>query len=78
MVYKRISDSEIATTMRIPGLTEKVTWQLTEILGGTSVTHKFSQSGVLAELLESSTREVASLRVNRLRQRVARPGAVIS
>jgi hypothetical protein len=78
MVYDRISDSEIATTMRIPGLTERGTWQLTEIPAGTTVTHAFTQSGVLAELLEPSTRDVAGLRVHRLRERIAHPRAVIS
>jgi len=78
LVYDRISDSEVAITIRIPGLTEQGTWQLAKSAGGTTVTHAFTQSGVLAELLEPSTRNVASLRVNRLRERVANPHAVIS
>lgn len=31
LVYDRISDSEIAVTMRIPGLTERGTWSLAEV-----------------------------------------------
>jgi hypothetical protein len=56
----------------------KGTWQLAKSAGGTTVTRAFTQSGVLAELLEPSTRNVASLGVNRLRERVANPHAVIS
>lgn len=78
LVYDRISDSEVAITIRIPGMTEQGTWQLTQGAGGTNVTHAFTQSGMLAQLLESATRDVASLRVNRLRERVAHPHAVIS
>ena len=78
LVYDRISDSEVAITIRIPGLTEQGTWQLARSGGGTTVTHAFTQSGMLAQLLESATRDVASLRVNRLRARVANPRAVIS
>lgn len=78
LVYDRISDSEVAMTMRIPGMTEQGTWQLAESPGGTTVTHAFTQSGMLAQLLESATRDVAGLRVNRLREWVAHPHAVIS
>ena len=78
LVYERINDTEVATTMRIPGLTEVGTWQLAMVPGGTTVTHAFTQSGALAELLEPSTRDVASLRVNWLRERLAHPHAVIS
>lgn len=78
LVYDRISDSEVAITIRIPGLTEQGTWQLAESPSGTTVTHSFTQSGMLAQLLEPATRDVASLRVNRLRERVAHPRAVIS
>ena len=78
LVYDRISDREVAVTIRIPGMTEQGTWQLAESPGGTTVTHAFTQSGALAELLEPSTRNVATLRVNRLRERVAHPHAVIS
>lgn len=78
LVYDRISGSEVAMTIRIPGLTEQGTWRLAESRGGTTVTHAFTQSGVLAEMLEPATRDVASLRVNRLRERVTHPHAAIS
>ena len=71
LVYDRISDREVAMTIQVPGLTERCTWQLDVTPGGTTVTHAFTQSGWLAELLEPSTREAASLRVTRLRKRVA-------
>jgi carbon monoxide dehydrogenase subunit G len=78
LVYDAISEREVAITIRIPGMTEQGTWQLADSPGGTTVTHAFTQSGMLAQLLESATRDVASLRVSRLRERVAHPHAVIS
>lgn len=78
LVYDAISERDVAITIRIPGMTEQGTWQLADSPGGTTVTHAFTQSGMLAQLLESATRDVASLRVSRLRQRVAHPHAVIS
>jgi len=71
LLYDRISDHEVATTTQVPGLAEQGTWQLDVTPGGTTVTHAFTQSGWLAELLEPSTRQDARLRVTRLRRRVA-------
>ena len=78
LVYDAISEREVAITIRIPGMTERGTWALEQSQGGTTVTHAFTQSGMLAHLLESATRDVAGLRVARLAERVAHPHAVIS
>jgi|SRR5664280_2093099 len=78
LVYDAISEREVAITIRIPGMTEQGTWQLEQSPGGTTVTHAFTKSGMLAQLLEPATRDVAGLRVSRLRERVAHPHAVIS
>lgn len=76
LVYDRISDCEVAMTTEVPGLTEQCTWQLDQTPGGTMVTHAFTQSGWLAELLEPSSRDTAGRRVARLRRRVAQAMSV--
>lgn len=71
-VYDRIDRDGVMMTLRIPGWFERGSWDL-QPLGlaatagsATQVTHTFQQSGLLARLFDSATRNVAELRVSRL------------
>jgi len=70
LTYDRISSSGIDMTIRIPGLAEHGTWLLEPAGPRTRVTHEFTQTGSLARALEAGTRNVATLRVTRLRERL--------
>jgi len=71
LVYDQVSSTGIDMTIRIPGLREHGSWRVRADGAATVVTHEFTQHGPLAVLLEPGTRNVADLRVGRLRDRLA-------
>lgn len=70
LTYDHIAPDRIDMTIRIPGLTEVGTWRLAPVPGATLVSHSFTQAGPLAMALRNATRDVATLRLHRLRDRV--------
>lgn len=66
VVYDRIDSGGVTMTLSIPGWREQGVWELQPAGSATQVTHTFQQSGVLAMMFESATRDVAELRVSRL------------
>ena len=69
LVYDRVDPDVLEMTVTVPGLTERASWALGEADGATTVVHEVHQQGPLAEWLEPSTRDVATLRLSRLRDR---------
>ncbi|GLW07478.1 hypothetical protein Misp01_26080 [Microtetraspora sp. NBRC 13810] len=72
--YTKITDRRIDADWRFPGFLENGTWRLRPHGDGTVVTHEFRHQGPMARILSKAYRGVAELRLDRLVQRVARPG----
>jgi hypothetical protein len=70
LVYDRVDADAIEMTVTVPGLTEHSSWRLAAAGEATTVTHELSQRGPLAEWLEPATRDIATLRLTRLLERV--------
>lgn len=69
--YDLIDRDRIETSWQVPGLRETNYWELTATGGhSTTATHGFTQTGPVAKLLRNATREVADLRLARLKERV--------
>lgn len=64
LVYDRVDPDVLEMTVTVPGLTERASWALGEAGGATTVVHEVHQQGPLAEWLEPSTRDVATLRLS--------------
>lgn len=73
LTYDHVSRDRVTMSIRIPGLTETGNWWLEQVPSGTRTTHEFQQTGALARLLEPATRDVATLRVDRLARRLEAP-----
>lgn len=73
LTYEHVALDKVSIRIHIPGLTETSTWWLEAPPGGTRVTHELQQTGPLARLLEPGTRDVATLRLDRLARRLERP-----
>lgn len=76
--YTHVGSDRVGMLIRIPGLTETSTWWLETVPRGTRVTHELLQSGPLSRVLEPATRDVATLRLDRLRRRLDSPARRIT
>jgi uncharacterized protein YndB with AHSA1/START domain len=64
--YTAILEHRVDMRWEVPGMRETATWTLEPVLGGTRVTHEFTQAGPLAVALRRAMRGVATLRLDRL------------
>ncbi len=65
--YTRIEPDRIEITWQVPGFREVGTWT---IAAGSEVTHTFEQTGPLATVLRPAYRNIATIRLARLTNRV--------
>src|SRR5207247_4590674 len=65
--YTRIEPDRIEITWQVPGFREVGTWTIT---ADSQVTHTFEQTGPLATVLRPAYRNIATIRLARLTNRV--------